>query len=233
MGHTFCRVWTDQLLSWRWAPEMWSKPGWPAGEKMASACRKLVCICMPGESHSCKLCIRDVWKTLTPVPTPTQANDTDPLRSLKICWGTKQTKRKCRHLFLKAQACSMTADKTYFQGHGDSYPHCVNAPLVRACEHEQGSRTTAISQHTCWNHIEMSQSSAHTRWTYPMFKSFDVAFREHHDSEEDHPGRVLERDKPLCSGLSRYKIWIQTRQFNKYLPETIFWTFFCSGLESK
>lgn len=33
-GQTFCRVWTDQLLSWRWGPEMWSKPGWPTGEKM-------------------------------------------------------------------------------------------------------------------------------------------------------------------------------------------------------
>lgn len=33
-GQTFCRVWTDQLLTWRWGPEMWSKPGWPTKEKI-------------------------------------------------------------------------------------------------------------------------------------------------------------------------------------------------------
>lgn len=36
IGLTFDRVWTARVLSWRRAPEKWSKPGWPA-EKEGSA----------------------------------------------------------------------------------------------------------------------------------------------------------------------------------------------------
>lgn len=206
MGHTFCRVWTDQLLAWRWAPEMWSKPGWPAGEKMASACRTLLWICMSGESHSYKLCMRDVWKTLTPVPTPTQANDTDPLRSLKICWGTKQTKMKCRH-FLHAHVAWLQI-KPIFKGTVIPIDTVLMQHLSEHVSMNKAPGQPLFCNTPAEDHIEMCQSSAHTRWMYPMFKSFDVAFWEHHDSKPDHPGRVFNCDKTLCSGLSRHKIWI-------------------------
>lgn len=39
IGFTFDRVWTAQVLSWKRAPEKWSKPGWPV-EKDSSALKK-------------------------------------------------------------------------------------------------------------------------------------------------------------------------------------------------
>lgn len=210
---------------------MWSKPGWPAGEEMASACRKLLWICMSGGSHSYKLGMRDVGKPLTPVPTPTQASDTDPLRSLKICWGTKQTKMKCRH-FLHMHVAWLQI-KPIFKG---TVIPTHTVLMHHLSEHVSMNKVPGkplVHNTPAEDDIEMSPSSAHTRWIHPMFKSFEVAFWEHHDSKANHPGRFIKCDKTLFSGFSRHKIWIQTRKFNKYLPETTFRTFFCSRLESK
>lgn len=92
MGHTFCRVWTDQLLAWRWAPEMWSKPGWPAGENMHQLVERFYEYVCQG-SHILISCAWEMCGKHSP-PCLLQPRPTTPTRSDRWRYAEEQNKPK-------------------------------------------------------------------------------------------------------------------------------------------
>lgn len=61
--------------------------------------------------HLFVICNELAHNTLTPVPSPTQASETEPLRSLKMYWEKKKSNEKFvhkEHIKTKIQSCFRT-----------------------------------------------------------------------------------------------------------------------------